>query len=303
MTASYDAMLDELEMDQAEGEAEGFSEEFDALEAEGLDAGDEFDGYEDGFDEYEEGDGYDDFDELEAMDSYDGFEAGEEYGDEEAWESGMAYAMAAEDSDEFFRRLRRVAAGVARGVRAAAPIVGRIARVAAPVLSAIPHPAAQVAARVARLAGRLRMEAVSEEEALEAAAELAARLPAAIPVAAGIAARLLVRRVAPRLSVAQRRRVVRQIMAVLRMLVQRQGPPAARALPRIVQSVRRNAAVRRTPALARPRVLANTTRRVAQMPQLARRLAAPLPRGRAIVRRAVPSVAPVGPAGARRART
>jgi hypothetical protein len=68
--------------------------------------------------------------------------------------------------------------------------------------------------------------------------------------------------------------------------VRRHGPAAVRALPRVVRSVRRTAATRGTPAVVRARVARNTARRVAASPRLVRRLARPLPRGRAAVRQA-----------------
>ena len=279
--------FDELELDEAEGGAEAFSDEMDE-----WDEGDEMDEVDeleaegaDELDELDEGDSIDDFEAMDEGDELDELDEGDELGDEDsadAWETGLAYAMAAEDSDEFLRRVRRAARRVAAGARRVGSVVGRVARVAAPILSVIPHPAAQAAARVARLASRLRYEGASEEEALEAAAELAVRMRGALPVVAGAAARLLVRHVAPNMPAAQRRRIVRQLLRLVMTLVRRRGRTAVRAVPRIVRSVRRSAAVRRTPAAARPRVAA--------MPRLARRLSAPLPRGQAAVRRAVPNV-------------
>ena len=288
--------FDELELDEAEGGAEAFSDEMDEWdEGDEMDELDELEGEgADELDELDEGDSIDDFEAADEGDEFDELDEGDELGEEDegadAWETGLAYAMAAEDSDEFLRRIRRAARRVAAGVRRAGSVVGRVARVAAPILSAIPHPAAQAAARVARVASRLRYEGASEEEALEAAAELAVRMRGALPVVAGTAARLLVRHVAPNMPAAQRRRIVRQLLRLVTDLVRRRGRTAVRAVPRIVRSVRRSAAVRRTPAAARPRVAANAARRVAAMPRLARRLSAPLPRGQAAVRRAAPNV-------------
>jgi hypothetical protein len=201
-------------------------------------------------------------------------------GDEDAFETGMAHALAAEDTDEFFRR-------VGRFIRRAAPVVGRIARAAAPILRVIPHPIAQGAATAANLLGRLRFEGASEDEALEAMAELAARNPRIIPVVAGLAARTLVRRAGAAMPTAVRRQVVRNVARAAQTLVRSGGPARIRALPRVVRSVQRTAATRRTPPAVRPRVALNTARRVAASPRLARRLSRPLPRGRALVRRAV----------------
>jgi hypothetical protein len=265
-------MFEDLAYDEAEGAADAYDEfdefdegdEFD--EADELEAADEFDEA-DEFDAADEDEGFDEADELEAaefdesgdIDAYDedGFE-------DEALETALATALAAEDTDEFFRRagraLRRAARGAVRVARRAAPIVGRIARAATPILRVIPHPAARAAATAAQVLGRLRFEAASEDEALEAMAEYAARNPGAVPVVAGIAARSLVRRL---------------------------GPAAIRALPRVVRSVRRTAAARGTPPALRPCIALNTARRVAASTRLVRRLARPLPRGRAILRQAI----------------
>lgn len=204
-------------------------------------------------------------------------------------DEALAFALAAEDSDEFFRRLARVARRVVRTAatvaRRAAPIVGRVARAAAPILRVIPHPAAQIAGRVAGVLGQLRMEGASEEDALEAMSELAARNRAVAPIAAAVAARALMRQAAATAPAAARVRAVRQVRQAAQTLVNTRGPAAIRALPRVVRSVRRTAAVRRTPAQQRPQVALNTARRVAANPAMLRRLAQPLMRGRAIVAR------------------
>lgn len=292
-------MFDDL-ADEAEGAAEAY-DEFDEMgEADEVDEADEADELEEGegaeefdevdgaeemeaVDEYDEGDGFDEYDEV------DGAEEGEEAG-EDALEEALAFALGAEDTDEFFRRMRRVLRRAARGAvnvaRRAAPVIGRIARAAAPILRVIPHPLAQGAATAANLLGRLRMEGASEDDALEAMAEIAARNPRLNPVVAGLAARALVRRAGPSLSPTVRRQAVRNAATAARILVQGQGQTAIRALPRVVRSVRRTAATRRTPAAVRARLALNTARRVTASPALARRLARPLPRGRAIVRRA-----------------
>jgi len=285
--ALYEENLYEDLADEAEGAADAVDEvdeydEYDeADEVDEMEAADEMDA----LDEGDEMDELDEVDEMEAgdlgdedIDAYEDVDSLE--GDDEALETAMAHALAAEDTDEFFRR-------VVRAVRRAAPIVGRIARTVAPVLRVIPHPLAQGAATAANLLGRLRMEGASEEEALEAMAEFAARNPRAVPIVAGIAARALVRRAGPALPAPVRRQAVRTVTRAARTLVRNTGPAGIRALPRVVRSVRRTAAVRRTPPTVRPRVALNTARRVAASPRLARRLTGPLPRGRAIVRRAV----------------
>src|SRR5882762_1093055 len=288
--ALYEENLYEDLADEAEGAADAFDdgfEEYDEYdEADEADEADEFDEADeleaadaDGFDEFDEGDA-----EMEAADfgdeDIDAYEDDSFEGDEDAFETAMAHALAAEDTDEFFRR-------VGRFVRRAAPIVGRIARAAAPILRVIPHPVAQGAATAANLLGRLRFEGASEDEALEAMAELAARNPRVIPVVAGLAARTLVRRAGAAMPTAVRRQVVRNVARAAQTLVRSGGPARIRALPRVVRSVQRTAATRRTPPAVRPRVALNTARRVAASPRLARRLSRPLPRGRARVRQAV----------------
>jgi hypothetical protein len=286
--ALYEENLYEDLADEAEGAADAFDDGFEEYDE--FDEGDEADEFDeadeleagdvDAFDEFDEGDaemeaadlGDEDIDAYEDVDSLEG--------DEDAFETAMAHALAAEDTDEFFRRVRRF-------VRRAAPIVGRIARAAAPILRVIPHPVAQGAATAANLLGRLRFEGASEDEALEAMAELAARNPRVIPVVAGLAARTLVRRAGAAMPTAVRRQVVRNVARAAQTLVRSGGPARIRALPRVVRSVQRTAATRRTPPAVRPRVALNTARRVAASPRLARRLSRPLPRGRALVRRAV----------------
>lgn len=276
-------LIDELETDEAEGMSEAY-DELDSLdegdELDSLDEGDEMDELDEAEDEWDEGDEA----EGDEWDEYD--EASDEEADEAGIDQALAFALAAEDSDEFFRRLRRIAGRVVRVARRVAPIAGRIARVAAPILRVIPHPAAQVAARVANVVGRLRMEGASEEEALEALSELAARNRAATPVAAAVAARALVGRAGAVMPPQARIRAVRQVRRAAQTLAAAR-PQAIRALPRVIRSVRRTAAVRRTPAGVRPQVALNTARRVAASPAMLRRLARPLGRGRVLIGRLV----------------
>src|SRR5262245_60234018 len=193
MALQGEDLYEELGFEEAEGEAEGFEEEAEGFEEEAEGFEEEAEGFEEeaeGFEEDSflrsalggilgaEGEGFEE-DMLGAEEEE--FEEGEGF---EEFEDEMAYALGAEDSDEFFRRLRRIA-------RRAAPVIGRIARVAAPILSRIPHPYAQVAGRVAGVAGRLLPQA--EDDALDAFAELAAVNPRVIPLVAGIAARRVVR--------------------------------------------------------------------------------------------------------------
>jgi hypothetical protein len=280
-------LMDEWEADEAEGQSEAYDE------LDGLDEGDELEAVDgmDELDELDEGDEMDGLDEAEGMDSWDEYEEGDESSGEDSIDQALAFALAAEDSDEFFRRLARVARRVvstaANVARRAAPIIGQVARAAAPILSVIPHPAAQIASRVAGVLGRLQMEGASEEEALEAMSELAARHRSVAPIAAAIAARALMRGAAATATPAARARAVHQVRQAAQTLVNARGPAAVRALPRVVRSVRRTAAVRQTPTRQRPQVALNTARRVAANPTMLRRLARPLPRGNAIVARVV----------------
>jgi hypothetical protein len=69
-------------------------------------------------------------------------------------------------------------------------------------------------------------------------------------------------------------------------MVNRGGPAAIRALPRIARSVQRTSVARQTPAVVRPRVLAQTARRVVQRnPRLRRQLTRPLGAGRRVLNR------------------
>jgi hypothetical protein len=116
---------------------------------------------------------YDALDQLDAWDdgdlmgnyadSYGEFEAGDAF---DLIEDALVDALEAEDTDEFLRRLRRIARTIARGV-------GQIARTVAPVARLIPHPAAQAVARVAGAAGRLLADGADELEALDELVDMA----------------------------------------------------------------------------------------------------------------------------------
>ena len=286
-------LFEDLAFDEAEGPAQAFEEE----EFEEADAGDEFDlGSEEEWDALDEGE---ELGEDYGEEDYGEEDYGEEAeGDEADMEEAMAYALGAEDTDEFFRRafgaLRRVAGGVARVARRVAPVVGRIARVAAPIARLIPHPWARAAGPILNLLGRLRAEGASEEEAMDAFAELAAYDETALPVVAGLAARSVLRGRGAAAPLAARRRLVRSMGAAAQTLVRRRGPGAVRALPRIVRSIRRTGAVRRTPLRVAPRIVARTAARVARSPRLVRRLARPSPVAR---RRAAAAVRAGGGGG------
>ena len=291
-----DSMFDDLAFDEAEGASDSYDEFDEADEADGYeeaDEGDEYDEAEEG-DEYEtasydEMDGGDAYDEGDEFDEGDGFDEGAE-GDEEAWDEAMAYALGAEDSDEFIRRIARGVRRAATAVRRAAPTIGRIARAVAPVAGLIPGVGTAIGG-VANVVGQLMADEASEEETLAAFAELAVRNRAAIPLAAGLATRRVLGPAAARMPQAARVQAVRTVRRAANQLVARGGPTAIRALPRIANSVRRTAVARRTPPLVRPRVLAGTARRVAgRQPNLRRQLTRPLPAGRRVIQRTAAAV-------------
>lgn len=277
MALHEEDVFEDLAYEEAEGEADAYeeSEEFEGMEGfeefEQAEAGEELE--EDGSEAMEQ-EGFEEFESMEEGEDYGEMEAS----DEETFEDAMAYALGAEDTDEFFRRIARLA-------RRAAPIIGRVARIAGPILSRIPHPAAQIAGRVAGIAGRLLPQA--EDDALDAFAELAVRDRRAIPIVAGLAVR---RVIGPRVAAmppAARRAAVHTIARAARTLMQRGGPQSVRALPKITRSVHRTAVARRTPAPARPQVVRRTAARVVARPGLVGRLSRPSPRARQVIRAAL----------------
>ncbi len=265
-------VMDDLFYDTAEGPAHTHGHRFE-----------EFDAYEDEFESFEEG-----FEEgFEEMEEFAEGEAFEETDVMDAMEDAVADALGAEDTDEFFRRLRRgigrIARGAVRIARRVAPVVGRIARTVAPIASAIPLPWTQAIGRVAGVVGRLMADEADEFEALDEVLDLAEEddsIDAAAPVIAG----LTIRRVMPgiaRQPRAVRRQLVRSVSQATRAVARRQGPHAARAVPRIVQSVQRTARRRGIPPRALPQVVRRAVARVARRPQVIRRLARTTP-GRAL---------------------
>lgn len=240
-------MFDELAMDSPEGAADSY-DEYD--EADGMDEGDEAESYDEG----DEADGF------EAMGEDDGYE--DEEGDEsdDELDQALAFALGAEDSDEFFRRLARgvtrAARTVGRAAVRAAPVVGQVARAVAPVASMIPGYGTAIGG-VANVLGQLLADEASEDEALDAFAELAVRNRRAVPVAAALATHTILGPRAAQLPVAVRRQAVQSVRRAANTLVQ-----------------------------VRPRVLANTARRIArQGGGMQSNLARPLPAGRQVLRR------------------
>jgi hypothetical protein len=290
------AFEEDLYDDFAAAEAEGAALMGDELEGLGMD------GFEDEFeDEFAEGfetDDYEDdayfdveaMDDFEAADDFDDFDTyeDEDADAEEALENVMAYALGAEDADEFFGRLvrglRRVGGRVIGAVRRAAPVVGNIARGVSQVASLIPHPYAQAVGRVAGLVGqganlvqRLRAEGATEEEALDAFAEMAVRDPRALPIVAGLTARTVLKSKGARLSPSARKQVVKQMTGAAKNLTQRRGPAAVRAMPKIAKSVKRTAAAKATPPATAVKAVRRTAGKVARSPALTRKLARPSP--------------------------
>jgi hypothetical protein len=193
----------------------------------------------------------------------------------------LGSVLGAEDEDEFFGKLF---SGAKNLIKKAAPFVGKIARGAAPILSMIPHPAAQVAGRVASVLGKLKAEGASVEDALEAVAELAARDPRALPVVVGLASRSVIKNRGASMPPAQRQQIAKTMNRAARTLVGSGGPKAIRALAKITQSVKRTASARGASAALQPRAIARTVAKVAN-PSLLRRLSAPSQRAQGFAHR------------------
>jgi hypothetical protein len=267
-------LLEDLAYAESEGPADFGEDDADALDFE-----DDLESETDMLEDYGESD-YSDFgeDELESdMFGEDGLES------DPAMGGVLTAALGAEDEDEFFGKLFKGIKSVAKRV---APVVGKIARAAAPVLSAIPHPYAQIGSKVANVLGKLKAEGASTEDALEAVAEIAVRDRRAVPVVAGLAARTLVKNRGATMSSAQRRGAINNATRAAKTLINRGGPQAIRALPRVAKSVRRATAAKGTPPAVRAQVLQRTAAKVAQKPALLQRLSRPSPVGQGVVQRA-----------------
>jgi hypothetical protein len=212
------------------------------------------------------GDSFSSDDEFTESDSVDAIDA---------MEDAIADALEAEDSDEF---LRRIVSGVRRAANVARQVgrgVGQVARAVAPVASAIPLPQAQAIGRVASLAGRLLADGADEFEVLDELLTFAAEedaIDAAAPVIAGLTIRTIMPRTA-RLDRTTRRQLIRSVRQSTQTLAHRQGPQAIRAIPRVVQAVRRTARRRQMPARHLPQAVRRTTARVASHPRLVSQLA------------------------------
>jgi hypothetical protein len=144
--------------------------------------------------------------------------------------------------------------------------------------------------------GQYLNQGMDEYEALEDLADLFAEedLDEALPVLARVVARTAVRPVLRRaggqISRPVRRQLVRSATQATQTLMRRRGPQAARALPRIAQSVGRTAARRGLRPAAVPQAMRRTAAQVAARPALVRRLAQPTvsPAARRPVGRGVP---------------
>ena len=257
--------------DLANGELEGASEMEDEF--------DPFNEYEsDLAGDFASGDfGEDEGNYFSGEDDFEGDEADENIG------QMLGSVLGAEDEDEF---LGKLFSGAKNLIKKAAPVVGKIARGAAPILSTIPHPAAQVAGRVAGMLGKLKAEGASVEDALEAVAEVAARDPRALPVVVGLASRSVIKNRGASMPPAQRQQIAKTMNKAARTLVSSGGPKAIRALPKITQSVKRTAGARGASPAAQPKVIARTAAKVAQNPGLLRRLSAPSQRAQSLAHRA-----------------
>lgn len=249
------------------------------------------------YNSYDAGDEFGEYDLAEADDdafigglirSGQGFDEMEDWGEQgydsdfDALEDALADALAEEDTDEFFRRLGRIARSVGRRVGQVARGVGRgigsVARVVAPIARMIPLPQAQLIGRIANVAGRLLADEADEFEALEDLFDLAETedaIDAAAPFVSAVALRTAMPNIS-RLPRQTRRQLVSSVSQATRTLAHRQGPAAARAVPRIVRGVSRTVAQRGLPARSVAPAVGRATARVAQSPSTVRRLARPL---------------------------
>lgn len=268
-------LLEDLAYAESEGPADLGEDDADAWDS----YEDDFESETDALEDYGESDfsDFEDESETDMLFAEDGYESDASIG------SVLSSALGAEDEDEFFGKLFKGIKAVAKKV---APVVGKIARAAAPVLSAIPHPYAQIGSKVANVLGKLKAEGATTEDALEAVAEIAVRDRRAVPVVAGLAARTLVKNRGATMSPAQRRGAINNATRAAKTLINRGGPQAIRALPRVAKSVRRATASKGTPPAVRAQVLQRTAAKVAQKPALLQRLSRPSPLGQSVVQRA-----------------
>lgn len=281
MSAFEQELYDDLGYEEAEGMSDLYDEDLEMDEMDDFDEDESEEDFEDE-DEFEESAYFEDeFDEMNEFDEYDEFDEDDEFEDEgeEAMDNVMAYALDSEDTDEFFKKLfrgaKKFAKKAVRVARKAAPIVGKIGRIAAPILSKIPLPQAQLAARIAKLAGRLRAEGATDEEILDAVAEVATKDRRALPIVAGLTAKSIVRGKGRSMSFGARKKVVKDMKNAAKTLVRKRGAKAIRALPKIAKSVKRTTARKGTPTMAKSTIVKRSATKVANSPTLTRKLAKP----------------------------
>jgi hypothetical protein len=92
-----------------------------------------------------------------------------------------------------------------------------------------------------------------------------------------LTARTVLKNTGARLPFPARKQMVKSLTNATKALVRKQGPAAVRALPKIAKSVKRTAAVKGTPPMARPVIVRRTALRVAKSPMLAKKLSKPSP--------------------------
>jgi hypothetical protein len=307
-------VMDDLSFDEAEGPAtgpqayadydpyaeSGYGDEYDTYDEEAADDefisgmirpggashAEEFEEYDEGFDEADDYEGMEAYDEFETEDSLEEYEEGDAFEEEvmdpfEAFEDAVADALAAEDSDEFLRRirrrLRRLAGRVRSGVRRVTSGIGRLARRAAPIAGLIPLPQAQAISRIAGVAGRLLADGADEYEALDAMIDMAGEedvFDEVAPLIAGLALRAGTPRLA-RAALPVRREAVRDVAHSVKLLARRQGPHAARAAVRAARAVGRQP----IPVSAIPSTIRRLTPKIARSARQLRRLSRPLASG------------------------
>lgn len=264
MTQAFDTdLMDDLFYESAEGPAQMRYDEFDEF------------GYDEGFDDYNTFEDDDAFmgglaDEFDEMGDY-------SYGDYDSLEEELADALAEEDTDEFLRRLRNIARRVGGAARRVGRGIGSVARVVGPIASVIPIPQAQAIGRIANIAGRLLADEADEFEALDELfdyAEAEDAIDAAAPFLSAVTLRTAMPGIA-RTPRPVRRQLLRSTTQATRTLARRQGPRAARAVPRVVQGIRRAAMQRRLPPRAVPTAIRRATARIARSPGAVRRLVRP----------------------------
>ena len=278
MNATFESdVMDDLMYDEAEGLSEmGYADEFyDYDDFDEFDAYDEFDDEYDEFDEFDdEYDEYDEFDEFEdyADDAYDEADL------MDLMEDIVADALDANDTDEFFKKLWRKAKKFGRKAFKVARKVGRgigkVSRIAAPWLKRIPLPWTQALGRIAGITGRLMADGADEYEGIDVLADYADYddLDAAIPVIAG----LTIRKTVPGIKYkpkSVRKKLVKAVSKATKKVVNRQGPKAAKAMPKVVQTAKK---VSKQTGQPLTKAIAKTATKVSKSPTTTRKMALPV---------------------------